>query len=145
MVLCVFILQILPRSKGTWEIPEFHIQLAESDGEGTESESETGGEGVKSAHQVPTMDEIDSILGAFRREAEVCSYFFLCQFSILKATNVLLSHRQKPGAEKRLSLHQIACHSVLKRPDDLRRLSLLELTSRLWECSRYNDRESTSN
>ena len=60
-------------------------------------------------------------------------------------TDVLLSHRQKPGAKKRLSLHQIPCHSVSKIPDDLPRLCHLELTSRLWECSRYNARESTSN
>ena len=54
---------------------EFHIQLAESESEEeqveSESEIETSGEGVKVAHRPPTVDEIDSVLGLFRRDAEV--------------------------------------------------------------------------
>ena len=65
------LLQIVPGSKGTWEVPEFHIQLVESEEEGegrTETESEVED---RSSHRPPTMEEIDSILGTFRREAEV--------------------------------------------------------------------------
>ena len=59
-------------------LKEFHIQVEDSESEEEQTESETepeatgsGGEGVKSAHRPPTMDEIDSVLGLFRRDAEV--------------------------------------------------------------------------
>lgn len=45
--------------------------MAESDGEGSESESEASVDGVGGGQRAPTIDEIDSILGVFRREAEV--------------------------------------------------------------------------
>ena len=55
----------------------FHIQVPESESEEEQSESEsesqpeTSGVGAKDSHQPPTMDEIDSVLGYFRRDAEV--------------------------------------------------------------------------
>ena len=59
-------------------LKEFNIQVEDSESEEEQTESETepeatgsGGEGVKSAHRPPTMDEIDSVLGLFRRDAEV--------------------------------------------------------------------------
>ena len=53
----------------------FHIHLAESEEEDGEQQSETETEscagGVNPSHRPPTMDEIDSVLGFFRRDAEV--------------------------------------------------------------------------
>ena len=70
LFLCVCVLQIIPGSKGTWEVPEFNIQLAESEEELSETETETSREGIWSGYRPPTVEEIDSVLGVFRREAE---------------------------------------------------------------------------
>lgn len=55
---------------------EFLIQVPDSDSDDghdeSESEQESGGSrGTKVPHRPPTMDEIDSVLGQFRRDAEV--------------------------------------------------------------------------
>ena len=70
LFLCVCVLQIIPGSKGTWEVPEFNIQLAESEEELSETETETSRDGIWSGYRPPTVEEIDSVLGVFRREAE---------------------------------------------------------------------------
>ena len=55
-------------------VQAFHIHLAESeedDEQRSETETESSGGGVNPSHRPPTMDEIDSVLGFFRRDAEV--------------------------------------------------------------------------
>ena len=51
-------------------LQEFHIQLAESEDD-DDQHSETESESANPVHRPPTMDEIDSVLGFFRRDAEV--------------------------------------------------------------------------
>lgn len=57
-----------------YTLQAFHIQLAESEDEDeqqNETEGDSSGDGVNYAHRPPTIDEIDSVLGQFRRDAEV--------------------------------------------------------------------------
>ena len=52
-------------------VQRFHIQVAGEESDDERNESEIESEPDAAGHRPPTMDEIDSILGLFRRDAEV--------------------------------------------------------------------------